>query len=149
MPLYSAPSCLKICLNDAIFIKFTHVLDATAKSLRRETSQRRQPEIILAVISLSLAVADVNRRRILRRLERDFRCALDCEQSLFGQSRLSSAGLERANSRERGKRECEASESRGEAGGEGGKGRRDCILFSTRRVQVTPPTKGDNRLKVN
>ena len=40
---------------------------------------------------------------------------LDCEQSLFGQSRLSSAGLERANSRERGKREYEASESRGEA----------------------------------
>ena len=34
---------------------------------------------------------------------------LDCEQSLFGQSRLSSAGLERANSRERGKRKCEAS----------------------------------------
>ena len=41
---------------------------------------------------------------------------VDCEQSLFSQSRLSSAGLERANSRERGKRECEASESRGEAG---------------------------------
>ena len=41
---------------------------------------------------------------------------VDCEQSLFDQSRLSSAGLERANSRERGKRECEASESRGEAG---------------------------------
>ena len=34
---------------------------------------------------------------------------IDCEQSLFGQSRLSSAGLKRANSRERGKRECEAS----------------------------------------
>ena len=46
---------------------------------------------------------------------------LDCEQSLFGQSRLSSAGLERANSRERGKRECEASESRGEAGEKEGK----------------------------
>ena len=46
---------------------------------------------------------------------------LDCEQSLFGQSRLSSAGLERANSRERGKRECEASESRGEAGEKAGK----------------------------
>ena len=41
---------------------------------------------------------------------------LDCEQSLFGQSRLSSAGLERANSRERGKRECEASESQGKLG---------------------------------
>ena len=41
---------------------------------------------------------------------------VDCEQSLFDQSRLSSAGLEIANSRERGKRECEASESRGEAG---------------------------------
>ena len=46
---------------------------------------------------------------------------IDCEQSLFGQSRLSSAGLERANSRERGKRECEASESRGEAGEKEGK----------------------------
>ena len=46
---------------------------------------------------------------------------VDCEQSLFGQSRLSSAGLERANSRERGKRECEASESRGEAGEKAGK----------------------------
>ena len=46
---------------------------------------------------------------------------IDCEQSLFGQSRLSSAGLERANSRERGKRECEASESRGEAGEKAGK----------------------------
>ena len=46
---------------------------------------------------------------------------LDCEQSLFGQSRLSSAGLERANSRERGKRECEASESRGEPGEKAGK----------------------------
>ena len=41
---------------------------------------------------------------------------IDCEQCLFGQSRLSSAGLERANSREEGKRECEASESRGKAG---------------------------------
>ena len=30
------------------------------------------------------------------------RTHLECEQSLFGQSRLSSAGLERANSRERG-----------------------------------------------
>ena len=46
---------------------------------------------------------------------------VDCEQSLFGQSRLSSAGLERANSRERGKRECEASENRGEAGEKAGK----------------------------
>ena len=46
---------------------------------------------------------------------------IDCEQSLFGQSRLSSAGVERANSRERGKRGCEASESRGEAGGKAGK----------------------------
>ena len=47
--------------------------------------------------------------------------ALDYEQSLFGQSCLSSAGLERANSLERGKRECEASESRGEAGEKAGK----------------------------
>ena len=46
---------------------------------------------------------------------------LDCEQSLFCQSRLGSAGLERANSCERGKRECEASESRGEAGEKAGK----------------------------
>ena len=41
---------------------------------------------------------------------------IDCEQSLFGQSRLSSAGVERANSREQGKRDCEASESRGKLG---------------------------------
>ena len=46
---------------------------------------------------------------------------LDCEQSLFGQSRLSSAGLEIANSRERGKHECEASESRGKAREKAGK----------------------------
>ena len=50
-----------------------------------------------------------------------FKISVDCEQSLFGQPRLSSAGLERANSRERGKRECEASESRGEAGEKAGK----------------------------
>ena len=36
--------------------------------LRRETSQRRQPEVILAVISLPLAVVGVNRSRILRSL---------------------------------------------------------------------------------
>ena len=47
--------------------------------------------------------------------------------------------LERGNSRERGKRECEASESRGEAEGEGGKGGRDCILLCNRRVQISPP----------
>ena len=47
--------------------------------------------------------------------------SVDCEQSLFGQSRLSSAGMEIANSRERGKCECEASESRGEAGEKAGK----------------------------
>ena len=46
--------------------------------------------------------------------------------------------LERGNSRERGKRECEASESRGEAEREGGKGGRDCILFCNRRVQISP-----------
>ena len=50
-----------------------------------------------------------------------FHAKIDCEQFLFGQSRLSSAGLERANSRERGKRECEASESQGEAGEKAGK----------------------------
>ena len=56
-------------LNDAIFIKFTHGLDATQTSrLRRETSQRRQPEVILVASSLPLAVADVNRRRILSSL---------------------------------------------------------------------------------
>ena len=37
---------------------------------------------------------------------------------------------------------------RGSWGGSG-RGRRDCILFWTRRVRVTPPTKGDNRLKAN
>ena len=46
---------------------------------------------------------------------------LDCEQSLLCQSRLGSAGLERANSCERGKRECEVSESRGETGEKAGK----------------------------
>ena len=61
---------------------------------------------------------------------------LDCEQSLFGQSRLSSAGLEIANW------------PRGEL--ERGGKKRDCLLFWTRRVQVTPPTtKGDNWLKIN
>ena len=50
-----------------------------------------------------------------------FSFIVDCGQSLFGQSRLSWAGLERANSREGGKRECEASESRGEAGEKAGK----------------------------
>ena len=38
---------------------------------------------------------------------------LDCEQSLFCQSRLGSAGLERANSCERGKREWETGEKAG------------------------------------
>ena len=46
---------------------------------------------------------------------------IDCKQSLFGQSRLSSAGLERANSGEQGKPKYEASESRGEAGEKTGK----------------------------
>ena len=55
---------------------------------------------------------------------------IDCEQSLFCQSRLSSAGLERANSRERGKRECEASESRGEAGEKAGKEGERAKFFS-------------------
>ena len=56
---------------------------------------------------------------------------LDCEQSLFGQSRLSSAGMERANSHERGKRECEANESRGEAGEKAGKERGTAFSFVT------------------
>ena len=38
------------------------------RPLRWETSQRRQPEVFLAVISLPLAVTDVCRRRILSRL---------------------------------------------------------------------------------
>ena len=38
------------------------------RPLRRETSQRRQPEVFVAVISLPLAVTDVCRRRILSRL---------------------------------------------------------------------------------
>ena len=38
------------------------------RPLRRESSQRRQPEEILAVISLPLAVVGVNRRRILSSL---------------------------------------------------------------------------------
>ena len=49
---------------------------------------------------------------------------IDCEQSLFGQSRLSSAGLERANW------------PRGEL--ERGGKKRDCILFCNRRVQISP-----------
>ena len=40
--------------------------------LRRETSQRRQPEVFLAVISLPLAVTGVCRRRILSRLINPF-----------------------------------------------------------------------------
>jgi len=48
------------------------------------------------------------------------RCCLDCQQSLFSQSSLSSAGLERAKW-PRGKLE------------RGGK-KRDCILFCNRRV---------------
>ena len=63
---------------------------------------------------------------------------IDCEQSLFGQSRLSSAGVERANSRERGKRECEASESRVEAGEKAGKEGGTAVLFCKRRVQISP-----------
>ena len=66
---------LKISLNCVTFIKFTHVLDATAKwstsqtrPQRREASQQRQPEVILAVISLPLAVPDTRRRRILSSL---------------------------------------------------------------------------------
>ena len=41
------------------------------RPLRRETSQRRQPEVFLAVISLPLAVTDVCRRRILSSLMAD------------------------------------------------------------------------------
>ena len=49
---------------------------------------------------------------------------LDCEQSLFSQSSLSSAGQERAKW-PRGKLE------------RGGK-KRDCILFCNQRVQISP-----------
>ena len=47
--------------------------------LRRETSQRRQPEVNLTVISHPLAVADVNRRRILSSLM-SLHCALVRDQ---------------------------------------------------------------------
>ena len=54
----------------------------------------------------------------------NFARIIDCEQSLFGQSSLSSAGLERANW------------PRGEL--ERGGKKRDCILFCNRRVQISP-----------
>ena len=66
---------------------------------------------------------------------------LDCEQSLFGQSRLSSAGLERANSRERGKRECEASKSRGEAGEKAGKEGGTLLLLTRSNFSVAPASE--------
>ena len=62
---------------------------------------------------------------------------LDCEQSLFCQSRLGSAGLERANSCERGKRECEVSESQGETGEKAGK---EVRLLSPVPLSVNSPS---------
>ena len=69
---------LKVSSNSVILLKFTHVLAATAKwppsryrpgaGLRRETSQQWQPEVILAVTSLPLAVPDVCRCRFLSSL---------------------------------------------------------------------------------
>ena len=58
---------------DQVYSRFTRdgkmaFFTSQARPLRRETSQRRQPEVFLAVISLPLVVTDVCRRRILSRL---------------------------------------------------------------------------------
>ena len=58
---------------DQVYSRFTRdgkmvFFKSQTRPLRRETSQRRQPEVFLAVISLPLAVTDVCRRRILSRL---------------------------------------------------------------------------------
>ena len=58
---------------DQFYSRFTRdgkmaFFTSQTRPLRRETSQRRQPEVFLAVISLPLAVTDVCRRRILSRL---------------------------------------------------------------------------------
>ena len=58
---------------DQVYSRFTRdgkmaFFTSQTRPLRRETSQRRQPEVFLAVISLPLAVTDVCRRRILSRL---------------------------------------------------------------------------------
>ena len=58
---------------DQVYSRFTRdgkmaFFTSQTRPLRWETSQRRQPEVFLAVISLPLAVTDVCRRRILSRL---------------------------------------------------------------------------------
>ena len=58
---------------DQVYSRFTRdgkmaFFTSQTRPLRRETSQRRQPEVFLAVISLPLAVTDVCRRQILSRL---------------------------------------------------------------------------------
>ena len=58
---------------DQVYSRFTRdgkmaFFTSQTRPLRRETLQRRQPEVFLAVISLPLAVTDVCRRRILSRL---------------------------------------------------------------------------------
>ena len=58
---------------DQVYSRFTRdgkmaFFTSQTRLLRRETSQRRQPEVFLAVISLPLAVTDVCRRQILSRL---------------------------------------------------------------------------------
>ena len=58
---------------DQVYSRFTRdgkmaFFTSQTRPLRRETSQRRQPEVFLEVISLPLAVTDVCRRQILSRL---------------------------------------------------------------------------------
>ena len=58
---------------DQVYSRFTRdgkmaFFTSQTRPLRRETSQRRQPEVFLAVSSLPLAVTDVCRRWILSRL---------------------------------------------------------------------------------
>ena len=58
---------------DQVYSRFTRdgkmaFFASQTRPLRRETSQRRQLEVFLGVISLPLAVTDVCRRRILSRL---------------------------------------------------------------------------------
>ena len=58
---------------DQVYSRFTRdgkiaFFTSQTRPLRRQTSQRRQPEVFLAVISLPLAVTDICPRRILSRL---------------------------------------------------------------------------------
>lgn len=72
---------------DQVYSRFTRdgkmaFFTSQTRPLRRETSQRRQPEVFLAVISLQLAVTDVCRRRILSRLfwQLGTRCSGRCKR---------------------------------------------------------------------